>query len=1581
MPFTPLEKQVPESNVDSTFTPSVDESVYRQETGRVITAPSGLDGKSIEYLDDTQNNGEPTHSFFGFTNIAMKALPYTLMAGIALKNQPVQVARGAAGGFERMIPDIVGGLAQNFGEVMQERKTDPIFKGGIGPLDALAAIPGLGDALTAAGKGLIEKNNKFLDDMGLSEQKNDGFAFTVGQGFGSVGTSVAMTMITKNPTYAAALFGAYQKTQIYQEMRAKQAKGEMSGGASEAGTLSTVFAIPETVIELMGGKFMLGAATSKPIVTFLKRVAGEVMQETSQQASEETLALASGLRSDIGGAVERVATAGVVAAIVGAPVHMITHTIEARGKKENLSNDQIGAIIKRITENKSDIQSVPIGMIADETNSLIDDSAAHKTISEIVAKFKSGEPVSALEHLSDQHAAELKVITDGVFAQEKATLPSAAEERRKTQAATTEGRIKLIDEKVSGIDNEIVILSDGLDRLEAAQEERNRLIKDNKEVHGAQDEALQAQITKNRKELSALSGQRETFDNERSQLLDIGVQKTKQEVLPSVSKFQDINQWLRSIGGVIDAGGEIRHAGGRGGLINDGGTNIEHALEMAIQEGFLPEGSDVNDFLDAISETVKGRKVFRETDAIDFHDAAATREARVNINEKRIQVSDEIKRRGFDKLRHFNQDDIEAIVEYTERENISIDEALDEVGSAMDKTKDMPVREILFLGSEGQKRKMAPNAGDKVTVTASKLDTIKQRVRDIQKGFREGAKIVRENVKAAQEYIIGYIEKSGLSLEDRAKFIKSIKNIQTEEQFNKHFPAIQSRVMKMLDTAQRNETIEAIRKTVRNVKNSNVIAVDFAKQIEALFQEIDTKKRSEKTLSALQKTFDYMQKNPDANMPKDVLKKLEILNKKPLEEISTSELQSILGDLQDLVKQGKTKLGLMIAQRRRIKEKRLEELKTDSVRLTSRDLRRALIGERLTIMNEIKNKFAKFMNAAQTSALALNPMDVFYDMLDDGKGYKGANHRIFKQTIDVAFSKYLNLKESATRDVKNLVDKLGMTEQNLERIGVYAAAQQDGGVEKLKFTGITQEEIDGVKLTAEETQVYELMRKKLDAMFPAIQEIMRLVYNKDVVATNNYFSFMTDYDSMKDFEIQNTFGDDAAQFGIENNLPITGKQKNVQRGFTISRTGGKQKIRIDALGVFLKHIDNAAYLIEMGGDIKALGELAISPEYKDAVGDVGQEMVVEWVTLLARKGNVPGKIAALDVLRKHVGTAVLGFKLSSALIQPTALADGATLVGGGYVARGVTDILNPEWRKFLMKNLPELRERVGDDPGYMELGGDSIIGKVNEAGTWALRNLDLMTASAIASGAYTKSVEERGEKVDLSNPDPIAIQEAQLMMRRTQSSIFAKDMPPAISRGGLTGNVSVDKMILQFQSFMLNRWSLIKHDMWELGIKNGDTAKALNIATWILLANAAEVGIRHGAKELVALLLGLFGYKDDSKPWEDTIAKEVSMTVLGNVPFVSDAVSNLALIPGAPSEITQLSYYSNPIPVISLWNQINEEKKLAAISKKDETKLRHQVNGAILITGALFGVAGTLQTEQIVSKIMKPEKKSKQSTP
>jgi hypothetical protein len=561
-------------------------------------------------------------------------------------------------------------------------------------------------------------------------------------------------------------------------------------------------------------------------------------------------------------------------------------------------------------------------------------------------------------------------------------------------------------------------------------------------------------------------------------------------------------------------------------------------------------------------------------------------------------------------------------------------------------------------------------------------------------------------------------------------------------------------------------------------------------------------------------------------------------------------------------------------------------------------------------------------------------------MLDGNMDYKGANYKNFKQRIDKAFQKYLTLADNFVSPVKDLVRKYKMNESNFRRIGVYAILQQKDGVEKLEANGIDENEYKSLILTDEEMKVYQSMRESLDLMRPLVETVMREVYNAPLGEVENYFPFITDFENMSEFEIRDRFGDKAEYKPLK---------KNVEKGFTKERKGGKVAIKLDAFDIFVNHVDNVAYLLEVGREAKMMGEIANSKEYREAVGEYGQEIVREWVDLIARKGgHQEGNIHILNVIRNSTAIAQLGFRLSTILVQGTALFDGAALIGSWAFEGARRFAVSPEIRKFLVDNFAEYKHRVGDDIAYLGFGKQGYTKKAADIGLYAIKKFDKLTAGSVLFGAYLKSLKDNGKKFDINNVDEQARIEALKVYRRTQASSTFKDIPSALSSGTLTGSKSVDRLLLQFQTFMLNRWSLIEHDFYRLGIKEKNFGKATNIAMFLLMANIAEMGMRYATNSFIDMISGR--EPDDE---EEDLMNKFTMNLLQTVPFVSSIVASF-------------SYGSNPVPSISFIEKAIKRGYYAIKTEDDETRARNAAKFFILIGGLLTGMPGAGQAEQMI---------------
>ena len=830
-------------------------------------------------------------------------------------------------------------------------------------------------------------------------------------------------------------------------------------------------------------------------------------------------------------------------------------------------------------------------------------------------------------------------------------------------------------------------------------------------------------------------------------------------------------------------------------------------------------------------------------------------------------------------------------------------------------------------------------------------------VRGVKVGVKLGRKEARQeiisklretqqDIRGVKDQIIDYA-KEHLATKDRGRALVLLRDAKTPKNLAKAF----SRINRWAEDIEKRDIVKRVLKAKKRALESPSVAVDYKDKIKAAIEGFELKGHTSETMRRLVETQKFIDgalaRGEDVEMPKRILGALRILARKPLADITLRELDGVeaeLGILEDLGRlKWKTKVELYEMEKGKIKQELLKE----SVPLQTREIFKPQPGEKLTSGQKFRNYALNAMNKANQIDKVISPMDVVFDVLDGSVGtYDGANSRLIKRRLDTKFGAYLDLKDSIQNKTLELAEKHNLTEPNYRRMGVVAAREQEGGVEKLKNLGFTDEQIDGIKLTDAEQETLDLMRTTQDEQFPFVQQIMKDIYNQDVKKVKNYFSFMTDWKAMDEAEVFQRLGPNVEEFGKPT--------KNVELGFTKERTGaGKQKIQINAMRIFLNHTDNVAYLRSMARDIKMLSEIVNSPEY-GAAGDMGQVIVQQWLDLMARKGGTKGanQIAAIDWLRRNASAGILGLKISSAAIQWTTLIDGMGMIGPEWGMKGAYAIsTDGAWREFVTK-FPELRERIGGELAIRELVDGTWLEKLQRKGFIPLQKIDGIAASMIAVGSYQKRMAELGRAIDLTkDPDLEAMDYAQLVMRRTQGSSQFKDVPLALSRGSMTENRSIDRAFFQFQTFMLYRWSRVRHDAVRVGIRTKDPKHAINVMFWLTIASLAATGTRMGIYKLEDWVFGKKEDEDDNRFWRSMLQESIGM-----VPFLNN--------------ITAMWMYDAEFaPVVEMPKDIVDPLKRAVQAKKPETRIRAEAD-FVASTMKLFGVPGAAELKRQLKNIL-----------
>lgn len=861
-------------------------------------------------------------------------------------------------------------------------------------------------------------------------------------------------------------------------------------------------------------------------------------------------------------------------------------------------------------------------------------------------------------------------------------------------------------------------------------------------------------------------------------------------------------------------------------------------------------------------------------------------------------------------------------------------------------------------------------ASDEEHKKYTEADALKTRLKFQQREAANAFKVGKKEAQTIINDLKSLVAKASPNI--KAKFFNSVTDIRNARKYYE----LSYKISQAVELEQKTLLVKEMRQRFKRVMDSEVIAVDYKEQIRSLFEGIRFTQPSKIKLQSLRETEKYIneqaQAGKDTSVPRAVLQTIKSLSYTPLMSKDIGEIKMLLNSMKSLENTGRFKLRTLQKYEERVKENWLDKMEETGNPMLFKQLTRAKVGEEITFSENVHNKVQSLIKFAQQKGESITPVDVLFDVMDGFSNYEGGVTQVFKKSIDSLYGYYLQKRAAKTKETFDLVKSLKLNRANYERIFIYGALQQENGYERLKAGNIDDDEMVHT-LTPNETAFYEYIRKNFEDIKFDIADTQRIYFNKFLGDVKNYLPWVTDFNKLSEMPIEDR---------MNTEIPIELKKKTVQPGLTKERSKrGATPLKLNALEIFLRYMDDAYYLTELGGRIKLLGEVANSARFKEIVGDAGQEYVRNWVDTLARKGGTfQGTMSKfdrmLDRFRNNTNVATLAFRLSTALLQPTAWFNGAAYIGGRDATFGLYATATPHWRNFVLRNFPEIAERFGDDPFLIDFSDTPRLSKLKVAGYYFIKKFDQLTAMSVAIGAYKKKMRELGRDIDFNKPDKDAMMYAERIVRRSQGSAFFKDIPQALSRGTFTGNKAVDRLVFQFQNFTLSNWSSIKHDMIGYGIGQKQYGKMANMFLWFTLAGFAETALRYMTDETLGQLVKIATNKTvdfKGKKYDDGKIEAFISQWMSKVPFANQFTSFA-------------QYGSAPIPALNAMLDVGEQLAIASRitggtgrKKSPSWKQRKAARYLTVVfeaAGYGLGIPGTSQVAQVGKKLI-PEAKEK----
>lgn len=673
----------------------------------------------------------------------------------------------------------------------------------------------------------------------------------------------------------------------------------------------------------------------------------------------------------------------------------------------------------------------------------------------------------------------------------------------------------------------------------------------------------------------------------------------------------------------------------------------------------------------------------------------------------------------------------------------------------------------------------------------------------------------QESVKERIRRITGITkEKANISERDalRGAFIKSAQaarqafRVGNKEGMEKQ----KARMKEILDVMRERKELQKELKAIKRIKEKTEgrIALDYQQKIRDLLEGVDLTTPKQETIERLQGLKEFMEREGvPLGISQRALNQLQRLEKTPFREMSKDARKELLETAQKLYDIGKLKRELQLN-----KELRERNVKLDRLIQSTQNLDPQLSGEkRPTQTDTWKIGFTK---------LSMDTLHSFRqaDVADGRNDYKGENAKMIKEQMRAEYS----AKSETQRRTQSILDRI-------KKAGIDEISEEMG--RRINVVLMAEQGARG--------QATALMNKYGLSQVPELTEQERRIVNivRDVVGekTNQIASVFERRENLKFPKVQNYFPIKyEREFNIAPSDTINQERyrtRKTEQGFTIERKPKVEKVpREDFLAVAEEAIFDQEWYIQMQPILDEHYSLVRTPEYKEAAG----EMMWNWwktqIDIVARKGWSATARAnpILRQVRINLNQAILGFKLSSIVMQPFALLDAMAYATSHFGVDATAEIgkeftkawLNPiETMRFIETSQALKQRKAGEIAVEESLAQAKRMGAIRKAMTeYALKGLQ--TADVITAAGVQKGLQNILEKRGIEN----AQQEAEFLMNVVSSSAEVSMRPHILASGEMA------RTWFTFQTFFLNRWGVIYHDLIRTGMTGNWKRKLMSLA-------------------------------------------------------------------------------------------------------------------------------------------------------
>jgi hypothetical protein len=1059
-------------------------------------------------------------------------------------------------------------------------------------------------------------------------------------------------------------------------------------------------------------------------------------------------------------------------------------------------------------------------------------------------------------------------------------------------------------------------------------------------------------------------------------------------------KTVPVKQW-----GIRGAADELK-AMDRADLINEeNGIHIDYMRELAEEAGYLPEGSTVNDMLNAIDREARGEPVYSSQDQNEVLDYQNAEEWANWFDEQGVDINDKDEKALRAKLAK--------VVTSTAADAVTPDQAAELLGFNTGEELLAALAEIgnreRFIQAETDRR-MAAEFGDPYkdgtfAEAARQAAEIEVKARAAEIELEALARAVGESAASKMAKQMAEESLSLMTVKELAGWTKFLdaerrhgrnalaatkKGDMAEAMLHKRRQLVSMHLARA--AREKSEALEKTRKDLMSYLTSkgrrDKIARDYLDKIEALLDqyELRVSKQGPGTqrarLSAKQYVEQMIADGREAEIAPEAMLLAEMADAKVWRDLLAEEADYLAGTVKNLAHLGRTKNKLMKAQDKRRFDAVVAELvdtlvAAPSTRKRGKSFSPGMTEDLMTRASQFDAKLTKIQDEFElldgkeagplqtTLLLPIEQADVRKGTMMRGaiKEIRGlwnaVPSRIRQQTLS---------RRVATPELK-LPTAQNMTLMDVVLIGLNwgndgnrqalmaGYGWEASAVEAVLDRYLTDEHwgfITGVwKLIGSYKAEAFALEKAMTGVEPKSVEGITFTLPSGRVVKGAYYPLKYDAEQENVLSVKQGKLDEKqmlSEMGFSFSKPMT------KTGHMISRVGSGGKPVKMSLDVFYEHIENVVHDIAFRPAIidafRIIRDPRFTQAYIDAAGKAQYDRLLPWLHSIAtnNRARFSSTFAkTMTFFRAGWSASIMGYSFSTATQQLTGYIEAGTEIGGRWVIQGALKSLSMGpasfWREWTF-----IRDRSEYLANRVAIGKERDI-RIVKTTPGIGNSLSPITDNAFiflsVMDAIVGTAVWRGayDKAVAGRVNGIAKDEEDAAIayadRVVQRSLSSGETY-ALPEIMREGEISaLMTMVYSYGSKTYNR-QRVRNMKLRQG-KIGVTEFTINT---LIAFMAVPI--------LAALLAGRL-WPDDDEEWEDRgddIANEVLMNAAGTTPFVRDMVTLLA----KPQYGYQLS------PVQSTFEQIGVATRSAVEGKTFDSE--YQTKQAVMAISTVFRLPG-----------------------